>query len=101
YVMPIMQCAKALARTLSGQRTPVNYAAMPIVVKTPALPIAISPPMVLDGDWVIESATQANIRATYFNAANKPTGFVVGGEHLSEYRKLADRVPPWLAPMLS
>ncbi len=99
YVMPIMQCARALARTLSGQRTPVNYAAMPIIVKTPAFPVAISPPMMQDGDWEIESATTTDVKATYFNAANEATGFVVGGRQLGEYRKLAEGVPPWLEPM--
>ncbi|MFT0545910.1 FAD-dependent oxidoreductase [Allopusillimonas ginsengisoli] len=100
YVMPIMQCAKALALTLSGQRVPVNYAAMPIVVKTPAFPIAISPPMIADGDWVIETMTETSIKATYFNAANEATGFIVGRAHVNEHRKLAQSVPPWLEPML-
>lgn len=99
YVMPIMQCAKALARTLCGQRTPVNYAAMPIVVKTPAFPIAISPPMMQDGVWIVESATEGSVKAMYYNAANQPTGFVVGGAQLGEYRKLAESLPPWLEPM--
>jgi rubredoxin-NAD+ reductase len=34
YVMPIMQQARALAKTLSGQQTNVHYPAMPVAVKT-------------------------------------------------------------------
>ena len=33
YVMPIMQQARALAKTLSGQQTAVHYPAMPVAVK--------------------------------------------------------------------
>lgn len=33
YVMPIMQQARALAKTLSGQQTNVHYPAMPVAVK--------------------------------------------------------------------
>lgn len=32
YVMPIMQQARALAKTLSGQQTNVHYPAMPVMV---------------------------------------------------------------------
>lgn len=35
YVMPLMSCARALAQTLAGNPTAVNYGPMPITVKTP------------------------------------------------------------------
>jgi rubredoxin---NAD+ reductase len=41
YVAPILHSAKALARTLSGEKTKVSFPMMPIVVKTSVLPIAI------------------------------------------------------------
>jgi len=44
YVMPIMQAARALAPTLLGQETALSYPAMPVMVKTPALPTIVSPP---------------------------------------------------------
>ncbi|MYN13302.1 FAD-dependent oxidoreductase [Pusillimonas sp. TS35] len=99
YVMPIMQCARALAATLAGNPTAVNYPAMPIVVKTPALPLAIAPPMVNDGQWKTEAVGEGAIRATYLNAKGQPTGFIVGGNMLAEYRKLAPTVPHWLEPL--
>ena len=33
YVMPIMQQARALAKTLNGEHTHVHYPAMPVAVK--------------------------------------------------------------------
>lgn len=33
YVMPIMQQARALAKTLNGETTQVHYPAMPVAVK--------------------------------------------------------------------
>lgn len=98
YVMPIMQCARALAATLAGQLTPVQYAAMPIVVKTPAFPLAIAPPMELDGHWHNEDTAEEGLKRVYLNANGQATGFVVGGKRLAESRKLAASLPPWLAP---
>ena len=43
FVMPIMQQARALAKTLSGQSTAVHYPAMPVAVKTPAAPLTVLP----------------------------------------------------------
>ena len=39
YVMPLMSCARALAQTLAGNPTAVNYGPMPITVKTPVCPL--------------------------------------------------------------
>jgi rubredoxin-NAD+ reductase len=44
YVMPIMSAARALAATLAGKRTEVQFALMPVSVKTPAYPLVIAVP---------------------------------------------------------
>lgn len=44
YVQPIMQAARALAKTLAGTPTEVAYPAMPVIVKTPQCPVVITPP---------------------------------------------------------
>lgn len=55
YVMPLMQGARALAKTLSGDKTEVSYPAMPTVVKTPICPCTAAPPPAgVDGEWQIE-----------------------------------------------
>ncbi|HEX5697991.1 MAG TPA: FAD-dependent oxidoreductase [Rhodoferax sp.] len=42
YVMPIMHAAKALAATLAGQPTAVQFPLMPVAIKTPALPLVVA-----------------------------------------------------------
>lgn len=55
YVMPLMVQARALAATLSGTPTPVVYQPMPVIVKTPAHPVAVLPPrMGAAGGWKVE-----------------------------------------------
>jgi rubredoxin---NAD+ reductase len=44
YVLPIMHAARALARTLDGTETRVEFPVMPITVKVPASPTVIVPP---------------------------------------------------------
>jgi rubredoxin-NAD+ reductase len=44
YVLPIMHAARALARTLAGVATRVEFPVMPITVKAPASPTVIVPP---------------------------------------------------------
>lgn len=41
FVMPIMTAAKAIAATLAGTPTPIRFGAMPVRVKTPALPLTV------------------------------------------------------------
>lgn len=55
YVMPLMVQARALAATLAGTPTPVVYPPMPVVVKTPAHPVAVLPPGIgATGGWKVE-----------------------------------------------
>jgi rubredoxin---NAD+ reductase len=42
YILPIMAAAKAIAGTLAGQPTAIEFGPMPVRVKTPALPITIA-----------------------------------------------------------
>lgn len=55
YVMPLMVQARALAATLAGEPTPVVYPHMPVMVKTPAHPVAVLPPKIgAAGGWKVE-----------------------------------------------
>lgn len=57
YVMPIMHAARALAATLAGEPTPVVFPPMPVLVKTPACPVAVCPPPAgTPGAWEQEGA---------------------------------------------
>jgi len=93
YVMPLMQCARALAKTLAGESTEVNYPAMPTVVKTPACPCAVAPPVAgNEGEWQIEKNEQG-VKAIYIDKEGKLLGFALLGEALSEKLALTKLLP--------
>lgn len=97
FIMPLMNAARALAKTLTGQPTPVSYPAMPIVVKTPACPIVVSPPAAdFKGEWQIEGEGQ-NLRALFYSSDQQMGGFVLTGSMVSEKMALAKKLPPVLA----
>ena len=96
FVMPLMNAARALAKTLAGQATPVVYPAMPVVVKTPAHPVVVSPPpQGISGEWRIETP-EGGTRALFFDAENKLRGFAVTGSVVSEKNTLVKEMPPLL-----
>lgn len=82
YVLPIMHAARALARTLFGEPTRVQFPIMPITVKTPAIP-AVIVPSGGTGEWHVEEATgtpHSALRAIFRSPANdRPTGFALLG----------------------
>jgi NAD(P)H-nitrite reductase large subunit len=79
YVLPLMHCARAFAKTLTGERTRVTYPAMPIVVKTPALPMTVvSPETGVRGKWHIE-ASGRDVAAMYSNLNGELAGFALTG----------------------
>lgn len=93
YVMPIMQGAKKLAATLTGNPEGVTYPAMPIVVKTPACPTVISPPATKAGHWE-EEVTPEGIRGLYIDSeSGKACGFVLLGTFTKERMALTAQMP--------
>lgn len=98
YVMPLMQQARALAATLAGKPTPVNYPAMPVAVKTPAWPTVVCPPPDgAEGRWQV-STTDEGLEARFTDAAqpDRLLGFVLQGKAVSQRQALAAQVPPLL-----
>jgi len=98
YVMPLMQQARALAATLAGKPTPVNYPAMPVAVKTPAWPTVVCPPPDgTEGRWQV-STTDEGLEARFTDAAqpDRLLGFVLQGKAVSQRQALAAQVPPLL-----
>ena len=96
YVMPIMQAARALAPTLLGQVTALSYPAMPVMVKTPALPTVVSPPAKgAHGQWkttVVEGGIEAHFEAP----DGKLLGFALMGSATSQRAALTKELPPIL-----
>lgn len=97
FVMPIMNGARALAKTLAGTPTEVVYPAMPVVVKTPAHPVVVSPPpLEAEGAWRTE--TDETGTAGYFESADgELLGFALTGERVAEKQALTKRLPLVLA----
>jgi len=96
FVLPIMQQARALARTLAGTPTPVSYPAMPVVVKTPACPAVVCPPPPgAKGAWR-EQVEPNGVRALFEDGDGKPVAFCLVGETVKEKQSLAASMPPWL-----
>lgn len=93
YVLPIMNCARALAKTLTGDKTRVSYPAMPVVVKTPAYPMVISLPSAdSQGQWQLESDA-SGIKAVFIGTDQQLKGFILTDQKLSEKQSLTKQLP--------
>lgn len=93
YVPPIMHCAKKLASTLTGKSERVDLPAMPIVVKTPACPTVVAPPLNGAGVWQSES-DEAGLRALCIDSGSgELQGFVLQGSYTRERMALTSRLP--------
>jgi rubredoxin-NAD+ reductase len=102
YVMPIMQAARALAKTLNGESTRVVYPAMPVVVKTPALPTVVVPALEATGRWetakaFADEANPNSVWAVYRNDLNEMCGFALMGDYIKEKNTLLKTMEPWRA----
>ena len=94
FVMPIMHAARALAATLAKKPTPVQYPAMPVLVKTPACPTVISPPDPnTKGEWKIEE-TFDSVKALFNDADNNLLGYALLGTAIKEKNFLTKELPP-------
>lgn len=93
YVMPIMQAARALAVTLTGQPTALTYPAMPVMVKTPALATIVSPPAKgATGEWKTIS-TEGGLEARFESSEGKLLGFVLMGTATTQRGALTKELP--------
>lgn len=100
YVMPLMNQARSLAKTLAGEPTPVSYPVMPVVVKTPAFPIvAVPPPANTPGTWRMEPVA-AGRKALFYSENGALLGFALGGPAVSEKAALAKLTPAPTLPAI-
>ena len=98
YVMPIMQQARALAKTLSGQTTTVHYPAMPVAVKTPAAPLTVLPtPVNVEVNWETEELDDGML-AKAMDAESTLRGFVLLGQTAGKQRLTLTKLVPDLIP---
>jgi rubredoxin-NAD+ reductase len=97
YVMPIMQAARALAPTLLGQAASLQYPAMPVMVKTPAYPIVVSPPAKgAQGQWN-STEVEGGMLCRFESNDGQLLGFALLGSATTERAALVKLLPPVLA----
>lgn len=89
YVQPLMVQARALAATLAGTPTVVVYPAMPVMVKTPAHPVAVLPPRIgAAGSWKVECG-ETGICALHLDDNGRLQGFALTGSETGRRSALA------------
>lgn len=84
YVLPIMNAARSLARTLTGQPTPIAFPTMPVIVKTPACPVAVVPaPRDEPGEWSTEGSG-CDLKLVFSDTAARVRAFTLTGSRTAE-----------------
>ncbi len=92
YVQPIMHAAKSLAKTLAGEATAVAFPPMPVVVKTPACPVATQPVRPeMEGVWHCEQTTDG-LRMVCAAPDSRLIGFALTGKRTTERMALAKQL---------
>lgn len=97
YVTPLLNGAKALAKTLSGTPTEVSYPAMPVTIKTPTCPVVVAPPAKdAQGEWSIVQ-NGSDVVAEFKDSDGNLLGFALTGENgVKEKMRLQKLLPPVL-----
>ena len=97
FVMPLMHSARALAKSLNGDKTEVTYPAMPVLVKTPTCSVVVAPPANgIEGEWIIKK-DKAGVNAQYLDKDGKLQGFALVGSAVADKQKLTKELPVVLA----
>ncbi len=95
YILPIMQGARALAKTLCGEPTKVTYPPMPVAIKTPACPTVVLPPHDRNtAAWQI-THSENGVKALCYENGHL-AGFALAGDSVSEKQTLVREIPPLL-----
>jgi rubredoxin-NAD+ reductase len=93
YVMPLMTSARALAKTLTGERSEVLYPAMPVMIKTPCCPAAVNPPPAgAEGRWQVEQDGN-HVKALFNDSDGALLGFALTGRFALEKQALSRQLP--------
>jgi len=92
FVLPIAHAARALAKTLSGTPTPAPLPAMPVIVKTPACPTLVCPPLDASGQWHVEGEAP-DLEAVFKADDGRETGFALTGAATKKRAEYAGRMP--------
>ena len=93
YVMPLMNSARAIAKSLNGETTAVSFPAMPVMVKTPSCSVVVAPPANnVEGEWAIKK-DDFGVHAQYFDKDGKLHGFALVGKAVEDKQALTKELP--------
>ena len=93
YVAILTLGAKALTKTLNGEKTALTMPASPVIVKTPSCPVVASPPQKdAQGSWTIEGEAP-DMKACFYDKDMNLLGFGLTGKKVMERMKLAKQLP--------
>lgn len=96
YVAPLLQSARALAKTLAGEKTLVQFPAMPVALKTTICPFVIAQPSNLDNtEWEV-TGEASDLQALCYSKDNQLSGFILSGNMTKERGRLQRELPPVL-----
>ncbi|MGO4328570.1 FAD-dependent oxidoreductase [Cupriavidus sp. 2TAF22] len=88
YIRPILVAARSIAATIAGTRTPIDFPAMPIMVKTPAYPISVvRPPQSTAGTWK-EETVDGGRRLVFQDDSGVLHGFAVSDKAVAAQQAL-------------
>lgn len=97
FIEPLMQGARALAKTLNGTAQAVNYGAMPVAIKTPICPVVVSPaPRDVEGKWHV-MAEGLNVKAVFKTEQGQTLGFALTGSAVELKAELTKQLPDLMA----
>lgn len=93
FVMPLMNSARALAKSLNGETTAVTCPAMPVMVKTPSCSVVVAPPAPgIKGEWAIKQ-DENGVHASYIDQAGVLHGFALVGKAVEDKQRLTKELP--------
>lgn len=88
FIAPMSIGIHALAKTLTGNPSKVEYPVMPVLVKTPTSPMIVAPPdKDADGQWQVEGSGD-NLIARFKSDSGQILGFSLTGEACSKKQEL-------------
>jgi rubredoxin---NAD+ reductase len=91
YVMPIMHAAKALAATLVGTSTVLEFPLMPVAIKTPAMPlVVVAAHPSIAGQWQADDPESTNAWI-FVDEQGQQRGFVLSGKQTARRMEFAKR----------
>ncbi|MDF3123731.1 FAD-dependent oxidoreductase [Rheinheimera sp. 1928-s] len=97
YIQPISLSARALASTLTGKSTAVQFPVMPVIVKSPALAVVswpVAPQQ--QGEWFYEGQGMDWV-AKFQSPSGQLLGFALTGKMVAQRLRLAKEMPALIA----